>query len=257
MVPETYCGPAFWEHVLRYHFACRYVRGCEVVDIACGEGYGTAALAKIAKSCIGFDCATEVVAHARSKYGIDARVGHAESIPLADASADAVVTFETIEHISNPAIFLNEIFRILKPGGRLIISTPNKPLYNKAEPKNLYHLSEMDRSEFTALLADKYAVDSILGQTFGDSALDRLQSLLNPLSNTLSYKLRRGVEAVGRALTPPAARDTPEGRASAIQNLANSPNNLFYLWHPNAVRKVRNWDRRPPRYMVALATKPR
>ena len=68
MVPETYSGPAFWEHVMRYRFACRHVRGLDVLDIACGEGYGTAGMAKVAKSCIGVDCVTEVVAHARAKY---------------------------------------------------------------------------------------------------------------------------------------------------------------------------------------------
>src|ERR1019366_10458411 len=120
----------FWEHVYRYAFACRFVRGKRVLDIACGEGYGAAALQKAgAAHVIGVDVSESICLHARSKYGLDARPGTAEQIPLADGSVDVIVSFETIENVPDTGRFLDECVRILVPGGRLIISTPNKGIY--------------------------------------------------------------------------------------------------------------------------------
>src|SRR6266704_1151086 len=108
MVPEVSGGMTFWEHVHRYAFACRFVAGKRVLDIACGEGYGSAALQKAgAAQVIAVDISDSACAHARAKYGVDARPGAAERIPLPDGSADVVVTFETIEHVPNPERFLD------------------------------------------------------------------------------------------------------------------------------------------------------
>src|SRR5690349_799341 len=123
MVPENSDLFTFWEHVYRYAFASRFVSGKRVLDIACGEGYGAAALQKAgAAQVIGVDISEAVCLHARNKYGIDARPGTAEQIPLLDRSIDVIVSFETIEHVPDPHRFLDECVRILVPGGRLIIS---------------------------------------------------------------------------------------------------------------------------------------
>src|ERR1019366_4929606 len=138
----------FWEHVYRYAFACRFVRGKRVLDIACGEGYGAAALQKAGAARVtGVDISEAACFHARSKYGIDAKLGAAEKIPLGEGSVDVVVSFETIEHIPNPDRFLDECVRVLVPGGRLIISTPNKSIYGQAV-QNPYHWSEMTEEGF-------------------------------------------------------------------------------------------------------------
>jgi 2-polyprenyl-3-methyl-5-hydroxy-6-metoxy-1,4-benzoquinol methylase len=79
MVPEVSGGMTFWEHVHRYAFACRFVAGKRVLDIASGEGYGAAALQKAgAAHVIGVDVSESACFHARTKYGIDARPGSAE-----------------------------------------------------------------------------------------------------------------------------------------------------------------------------------
>src|SRR5271168_5208728 len=123
MVPESAGAPTFWEHVYRYAFATHFVAGKRVLDIACGEGYGAAALQKAgAARVIGVDVSESACRHACSKYGLDARPGTAEKIPLPDSSVDVIVSFETIEHVPNPIGFLDECARILTPGGRLIIS---------------------------------------------------------------------------------------------------------------------------------------
>ena len=121
MVPQGADECIFWEHVERYRFASQFVRGKRVLDIASGEGYGGAAmLAAGAKSLIGVDISREAVSHARECYGIDARVGSAEEIPLADASIDVLISFETIEHVPKPDLFLDECLRVLSPGGLLV-----------------------------------------------------------------------------------------------------------------------------------------
>src|ERR1035437_10505448 len=103
MVPESADLFTFWEHVYRYAFASRFVKGKRVLDIACGEGYGAAALQKAgAAHVIGVDISESVCLHARSKYGLDARRGTAEQIPLPDRSVEVIVSFETIEHVPEP-----------------------------------------------------------------------------------------------------------------------------------------------------------
>src|SRR4051794_3204615 len=98
MVPDACAGSILWEHLYRYKFARQFVQGRRVLDIACGEGYGSSALqAAGAASLIGMDISEETCQHAREKYGIDARVGDAMAIALPDRSIDVVVSFETVE----------------------------------------------------------------------------------------------------------------------------------------------------------------
>ncbi len=157
MVPEQVVLSLFWEHVFRYRFAARHARRKTVLDIASGEGYGCHILKQAgASQVIGVDLSPEAVAHARSKYGIDARVGNAEAIPLPDQSVDLVVSFETVEHVPHPDRFVAEISRVLKPGGRLVMSTPNKDIYDQAHAHNDFHCSEMTRQEFQSLLSGSF-----------------------------------------------------------------------------------------------------
>lgn len=149
MIPELSRPNNFWEHVYRYKFALRFISNKDVLDIASGEGYGTAALAAAgANNVIGIDISEEACEHARRKYGLDYRVGNAEVIPLDDKSIDAIVSFETIEHLDNPEIFLRECARILKPRGELILSTPNlnaSTVYKDNEfHKILFGVNEMN-----------------------------------------------------------------------------------------------------------------
>jgi ubiquinone/menaquinone biosynthesis C-methylase UbiE len=154
MVPTTAAADTFWEHICRYRFALPFARGKRVLDIACGEGYGSASLQRAgASSVIGIDISEVAVAHARQVYGVDARVGNAQAIALPDGSVDVVVSFETVEHLSEPEQFLSEIRRVLAPGGMAVISTPNKDVYRSGMEKNEFHSCEMGRDQFKALLS--------------------------------------------------------------------------------------------------------
>jgi ubiquinone/menaquinone biosynthesis C-methylase UbiE len=159
MVPESSDPRTFWEHIYRYVFATRYVRGQRVLDVACGEGYGSAALkAAGASQVIGVDISEAACEHARQKYGLDARAGRAEKLPLPAASVDIIVSFETIEHVPDPNAFLDECCRVLVPGGRLIISTPNKDVYGHLEgdAPNPYHCSEMTEGDLMNALTPRF-----------------------------------------------------------------------------------------------------
>jgi ubiquinone/menaquinone biosynthesis C-methylase UbiE len=143
------------EHLHRYAFAMEFCTNKDVVDIASGEGYGSDLLAIRAKSVIGVDIAKEAIEHSRSKYQrLNLRYveGRADSIPLDAYSVDVVVSFETLEHHDMHEEMYAEIKRVLRPGGLLIISTPEKLNYSDL-PKfeNEYHVKELYLEEFSKL----------------------------------------------------------------------------------------------------------
>lgn len=154
------------EHYHRYFFASGFVAGKRVLDIASGEGYGTHILAQSAAHVTGVDISPEAVANASQQYAGDRVVffqGSAAAIPLPDDAVDVVVSFETLEHLSEQEDMLWEISRVLRKDGLLIISTPNKPLYSR-QGDNPFHVKELCREEFVALLKSRFAHVSLLGQ---------------------------------------------------------------------------------------------
>ena len=157
MIPVDAHARIFWEHIERYRFATDFVRAKHVLDIACGEGYGAAAFTKAgAASVVGVDISPDICEHAQHKYGLDIRIGDAQTIPLPNRSIDLVVSFETIEHVHFPAVFLAECTRVLIPEGTLIVSTPNRPVYSNQGRQNPFHHVEFDTNEFVELLSTRF-----------------------------------------------------------------------------------------------------
>lgn len=172
------------EHVHRYVLARHFCRGKDVLDVASGEGYGSALLAQVARSVIGVDVAEDAVAHAARNYSsgnLSFQQGAAERLPLADTSVDIVVSFETIEHLYDHAQFLTEIQRVMRDPGLLILSTPDRDIYSPPDqPSNPHHVHELTRREFYALLQRYFAHTrffdqrAVLGSAiFTDIALPR------------------------------------------------------------------------------------
>ncbi len=159
-VPALQNTQIFHEHMHRYLFAAQCVRGLDVLDIACGEGYGSALLAASAASVVGVDVSPEAVAHAERKYSLKNlrfQTGDCRSIPIESASVDVVVSFETIEHLEEHEVFMSEIRRVLKPGGLLIMSSPDREKYESRGVKNNpFHNKELSHSEFAALLRQHF-----------------------------------------------------------------------------------------------------
>lgn len=156
------------EHIHRYLMAKQLARDRDVLDIASGEGYGSAMLAKVARHVIGVDNSESVIVHARKTYiedNLEYRLGSCESIPLADSSIDLVVSFETIEHHDQHQAMMREIRRVLRPGGVLMISSPDKYEYSVVtQYRNPYHVKELYREEFETLLSDYFRNITYLGQ---------------------------------------------------------------------------------------------
>lgn len=153
-------GEIAHEHWHRYAFARRFVAGRRVLDVACGEGYGSALLAAVAADVTGVDIAEEAVSHARTAYAARPNLrfeqGSAAALPLPDATIDVVVSFETIEHLpaTDQPRMLAEIARVLAPDGLLLLSAPNPVEYSQARDyRNPFHLHEPARPELDALLA--------------------------------------------------------------------------------------------------------
>lgn len=165
----TESGEIRYEHMHRYAWVTSFCGGKDVLDIACGEGYGSALLAKHARSVIGVDISDEAVKHAQHVYGdyknLSYRQGSATSIPQPSSSVDVVVSFETIEHLAEQSEMLAELRRVLKPDGLLIISSPNKKVYSEGRDYvNEFHVKELYFDEFDALLKKQFPSVSYLGQ---------------------------------------------------------------------------------------------
>ncbi len=176
-LPLTYTGeryhPEFLdemrqEHMHRYAWAQELVRGRDVVDLACGEGFGSAMLAGTARHVIGIDISEDVIRHASGRYqasNLTFKCANAVQLPLPDHSADIVVSFETIEHLDNQSGMIAEIRRVLRPDGFLIISSPNSKVYSQRQGHiNEFHVHEMTGPEFKKLLRTQFPVLKLLGQ---------------------------------------------------------------------------------------------
>lgn len=144
------------EHYHRYAMVLDVVKEKVVLDVACGEGYGSFLMAGVALSVEGVDISEEAIHHASSKYekpSLRFSLGSAIHLEFPDDSFDVVVSFETIEHLAEQEAMLSEIRRVLRPRGVLVISSPNRPIYSEESGEhNEFHVKELDFEEFDQLL---------------------------------------------------------------------------------------------------------
>lgn len=157
-------------HLDRYRFAAERVAGLQVADIACGTGYGSEFLKLTggASSVTGVDICPDAIHYANQKHapdGVRFICADGESTGLDNASLDAIVSFETIEHVPSDVKLLAEFARLLKPGGVLICSTPNMwPL--EIAP---HHVRVYDRAGFVQVLQRDFESIDLFNQNSGTS----------------------------------------------------------------------------------------
>jgi SAM-dependent methyltransferase len=161
------------EHEARYEFAARFVSGKRVIDCACGAGIGAELFAsKGALEVRAIDSSADAVAEARkanARPNLQITLGEATCTGLPDEFADVFISLETIEHIENDAAFVDEAFRVLKPGGTFICSTPNRDITNPGTsiadaPWNPYHVREYNLDEFRARIESRFEIQGAYGQ---------------------------------------------------------------------------------------------
>ena len=166
-------GRIWQDHTARYRFACAYVRGKSVLDIACGTGFGSRILLEGgAARVVGMDIAEDAIRFARDKYGtpgLEFETGDVLRIPSPPNSFERIVSFETIEHVHDQKRALAEMNRVLAPGGVLVISSPNRkltsPQKNKEDaPANPFHVTEFTVDEFLGILDGRFEVLKTYGQ---------------------------------------------------------------------------------------------
>lgn len=235
-LPGRMFGDIELEHRHRYLLAARLTAGKDVLDIACGEGYGSALMANTARHVTGVDISPAAVNHARAKYERDNlrfAAGTCAAIPLPDCAVDMVVSFETIEHHDEHEQMLREIRRVLRPNGLLVMSSPDKSEYSdKPGYRNPFHVKELYKEEFRTLLAAHFRHVRLLGQRVMRGSLLLDEDETGPLSRwteTQSAAADRPspVYWIGLATNaelPPVAGSLYESTAPAVPAPARNAN---------------------------------
>ncbi|MDQ0159233.1 class I SAM-dependent methyltransferase [Alkalibacillus salilacus] len=159
-------NPLLLEHIARYQFALPYLSG-RVLDLSCGAGYGSHMIAKRRKKqvdeVVGVDLDPEIIQYAKGEYyhpKTQFVVENAIDETLVDryGTFDAIVSFETIEHITEEQALLDNYKRLLKPGGTLIVSTPFGQ--GRGMPSGSpFHVHQLTITEFQELFSDYAQVE--------------------------------------------------------------------------------------------------
>jgi SAM-dependent methyltransferase len=154
----------FQRHLVVYEWIAQRTHGRRVVDLASGEGYGAAVLARTAESVVGVDANPEAFEHAIAKY--PQVTFERNMVELWRGDVDCVVFLQTIEHIQDPDAMLAHIRGLIEPGGVAYVSTPNVlTLAPKGAERsgNPWHVREYKPAEYRALCERHFARVDLLG----------------------------------------------------------------------------------------------
>jgi SAM-dependent methyltransferase len=138
----------------------------DVLDAGCGEGYGAEMLRTHAATLAALDYDPTTVAHVRRSYpGIFVVRGNLVQLPYAGRVFDAVVSLQTIEHLWDQGAFVAECARVVRPGGRVLLATPNRLTF---PPGNICHTREFVAAELLEVLRAAFGQVELLGLWHGE-----------------------------------------------------------------------------------------
>ncbi|MFN8033225.1 MAG: class I SAM-dependent methyltransferase [Mycobacterium sp.] len=161
----------FRRHEVVYLRLSTICAGRDVLEAGCGEGYGADLIASVARRVIAVDYDAATVAHVRARYPrVEVLAANLAALPLPDASVDVVVNFQVIEHLWDQPQFVTECLRVLRPGGVLLMSTPNRITFSPGldTPVNPFHTRELNAAELAELLTDGgFRIDGVYGVFHG------------------------------------------------------------------------------------------
>lgn len=190
IVPDETDKGAVSVHLKRYVFAREFCGGKVVLDAACGSGYGSSYLAETAAHVTGIDLSPEAVDYAWKRYSgpnICFETMDAVHLRFGDNTFDTIVSFETVEHVSDVGAYLNEVRRVLKPDGVYLVSTPCAPRSTQT-PENPFHVQEWSAPDFSKLLSGYFDSVRMFGQKRKQTVVHRFLQRLDFLN--LRKKLR-------------------------------------------------------------------
>ena len=158
----------YWyrRHLAVYEWIAERVPGRRVVDLACGEGYGSAVLGRSARSVVGVDANPEAFEHARLKYTGDNVRFERAMIETWTGEVDCVVLLQTIEHVPDPDAVLDRLRDLIGPAGVAYVSTPNVLTLAPAGQErsgNPWHVREYRPEEYRALCSRHFRHVDVLG----------------------------------------------------------------------------------------------
>lgn len=223
--------------VNRYMWAAAQCRGKDVVEAACGAGPGLGVLAATARTVEAGDYSPTILEFARRQYAsrLSLHEFDAQKMPFADGSKDVIILFEAIYYLPEPARFLAECVRVLRPGGMVLLSSANKDLWD-------FHPSPYSHRYFgVADLGALFAQYGFECEFFGFQPVDRSplrQRILRPIKRaavmsglmpkTMSGKrwLKRIV--FGEEVPMPAEITAATGQYSPPQPVAGGQVNRLY-----------------------------
>ncbi len=161
-----------YRHLTAYHYALRFVEGHKILDYGCGAGYGTNLIWRRGRprEVVGIDLSPEAIAYCRNTYADLAshyQTMTAGDVPFGDRSFDVVLLFQVIEHVADDVRALDEIRRILRPGGVALLTTPNllteEPTSSATSPANRHHVREYSPASLGELCAKVFHSTQMLG----------------------------------------------------------------------------------------------
>lgn len=186
ILPTKLFNVTYQQSLVAYEFAAKHAEGKTVLDVASGEGYGTFVLGKTASRVIGLDYNRAAIDDAQKNYGsetVSFVQGDLLNAPrvLQGELFDIVCCFQTIEHVQDHDDFLASLAAVTKPGGLIMVSTPNTNMFHSFNP---YHVHEVDAKEMNSLFAKHFKEFTLYG-VFGDESVIRYRTGKQKISDMI------------------------------------------------------------------------
>lgn len=147
----------FRRHEAAYRALLPWCADAVVLEAGCGEGYGAGLIAATAKFVLALDYDQPTTEHVARRYPQVSTIrGNLVGLPVREGTIDVVANFQVIEHLWDQGAFLAECLRVLRPGGRLLVTTPNRHTFTPDgdTPLNPFHTRELAADELDSLLRE-------------------------------------------------------------------------------------------------------
>lgn len=161
-------NPLHQRLLVPYREAATRIRG-SLLEVGCGEGRGIDLLLPAVNAYTAIDKIQSAIDDLQNRYPRGKFVAaHLPPLPFADASFDAIVTFQVIEHIEEDKFFLHELHRVLRPGGVLMLTTPNR---RQSLSRNPWHVREYEAQELLKLAKTVFPQAEVKGISGSDRVM--------------------------------------------------------------------------------------